>query len=538
MTSNLLDLLDFSPRAEGAEPRPLEFDGDPLAEVPVVLRLICGCQSAVREDEFVIDDVAAVLQKSRTEVQKVFRDENADRGGLVDALRFAALREASEPFHELADRALIMFIGDQPAPALVERLIARLRPILAETSRVGPLSPLKRANQIAAARSTLLVALAGGTLESRLGRSWTPSAVGWIAKRLVQIAEVAKGDLDYEISLTKYDMEEAKSAANKAQDELDGLALNTGSGSEKPDEEVIEDNDDTANEGAEQEALVVLRRLPIAAGSDAKKLMEPFKGLVNRALPLVVTPDLAAVRATLVAELPHLRTVIDAVLTTMSPFKTVRNPPTLFVGPPGCGKTTLAERLMQELGVPFATYDGAGSADAMALGSSRKWSNAAPGLLLDLLVRNEVANPGVVIDELEKVGGSDRNGDLRTSLLGLFEPRRAASFLDRHLEVPVDYSRVIWFGTANTMDGIPLPLANRMRVLKCPAPGREHLDVLAPQLMKAALASRGMNDRWYQPLTQMELDALRRHWRGGSIRNLRRLLEGILAAREQEKLPN
>jgi len=532
MTSNLLDLLDFTPRAEGAEPQPLEFDQDPLDGVPVIMQLMCGCQSSVREDEFVIDDVVAVLHKTRAEVQIVFRDEKADRAGLVDALRFAALREASEPFHELADRTLIMFIGDQPDPALVERLITRLRPILAETSRVGPLTPLKRANQIAAARLTLLVALGGRTLESRLGRSWTPSAVGWIAKRLVQIAEVARGDLDYEISLTKYDREEAESAANKVQDELDGVALAAGSGSEKPDEEMVEDDDVPASEGAEPETLVVLRRLPIAAGSDAKKLLEPFRGLVNMALPLVVTPDLAAVRATLVEELPHLRSVIDAVLTPMASYTTVHIPPTLFVGPPGCGKTTLAERLLQELSVPATTYDAAGTADAMVLGSSRKWSNASPGLLLDLIVQSEIANPGVVIDEIEKAGGSDRNGDIRTSLLGLFEPRRAATYLDRHLDVPIDYSRIIWLGTANTMDGIPLPLANRMRVLKCPAPGREHLDTLAPQLMTAALSARGMDERWYQPLTQMELDALHRHWRGGSIRNLRRLLEGVLAARE------
>ena len=72
-----------------------------------------------------------------------------------------------------------------------------------------------------------------------------------------------------------------------------------------------------------------------------------------------------------------------------------------------------------------------------------------------------------------------------------------------------------------------------MRVLKCPLTGVQHVDVLAPQLLKTVLSARGLDERWAQPLTQDEMDALCRYWPGGSIRNLRRLIEGVLAARDK-----
>lgn len=169
----------------------------------------------------------------------------------------------------------------------------------------------------------------------------------------------------------------------------------------------------------------------------------------------------------------------------------------------------------------------------MILGSNRRWTNAAPGLLLDLITGHEIANPGVIVDELDKLGGSGRNGDLRTSLLGLFEPRRAKAFLDRFLDVPVDYSRINWLATANETFHLPSALMSRLRVLKCPMPSQQHLEALAPQMMKSELASRGLDPRWYQPLTQEELQAIRRYWKGRSIRKLKRLVNGVMAAREK-----
>jgi ATP-dependent Lon protease len=91
---------------------------------------------------------------------------------------------------------------------------------------------------------------------------------------------------------------------------------------------------------------------------------------------------------------------------------------------------------------------------------------------------------------------------------------------------------VVWIGTANTLDGISLPMRDRCRILRFPDPGPAHLPVVATHLLKALVAERGLDRRWALPLDAFELEALGAAWPGGSIRALGRLVEGILAARE------
>lgn len=281
------------------------------------------------------------------------------------------------------------------------------------------------------------------------------------------------------------------------------------------------------------QSLVVVSRLPNWHGEDLRTRLKPFReNLLDQALPLVPTPDLRPVREKLHYALPHLTEVADRILGMIARSDTVRIPPIVLLGPPGCGKTTLLEELAALLDVPDLTVDGAGVADGMLLGTDARWSTGAPGVHLDLIEAHRVANPIIILDELEKLGGSERNGDIRQRLLGLLEPRRAKAFLDPFLTVPIDMSAVSFVFTANLMEGISAPLANRLQVIKCPAPGSEHLDGLAAQLLIAEYAARGMNAEWATPLNASEREALAHHWRGGSIRNLKRFVGGIIDARD------
>lgn len=133
---------------------------------------------------------------------------------------------------------------------------------------------------------------------------------------------------------------------------------------------------------------------------------------------------------------------------------------------------------------------------------------------------------------MDKVGTSRHNGNLHDALLGLLEPQSATRWFDPYLQAPVNLVAVLWLGTANSLQDWTGPLRDRVRVLKFPSPGPQHLSTLSAALMKQIAAERGQDVRWVLPLTGQELDALRSVWPGGSVRRLRRYLEGVLEARQ------
>ncbi|MBA1159232.1 AAA family ATPase [Microvirga mediterraneensis] len=279
--------------------------------------------------------------------------------------------------------------------------------------------------------------------------------------------------------------------------------------------------------------LVILPRLPLATSREARNALTPFEAIAGKSLALLPTPDLAAVRQRLVPRFPHLTGVIDQILTNIVPGDTLRfQSPMLLLGSPGIAKTTLAMALCRELGLPHRVIDGASTFDGMLLGASRQWSAASPGCHWDLILEHRVANPALIIDEVEKVGGSKRNGDLKSTLLALLEPQRAASFLDPYLEMPIDLSALNVILTANDLSPLSRPLLDRLTIIWIPSPGPNHLDALASSLARDLCQARGLDERWYVPLTGAEMDLLRAHWTGGSIRVLRRLVQVVLNARD------
>lgn len=295
------------------------------------------------------------------------------------------------------------------------------------------------------------------------------------------------------------------------------------------------------SDGPSLQVLTTVQHLPGSAedgkGKPGGATMAQARGewgpFAGRRWPLVAVPDLAAVRETLVAEFPYAEGVIDAILQDLAGRPHVWLRPILLVGPPGSGKTRLARRLAEVLGLAFQVYGCSGVADSSLIGTSRQWSTGRASIPLQLLKRVSAACAVMVLDEIDKAGTSTQNGALVDGILPfLSDPTR---IFDPYLECEVDLSGVSWVATANDISGLRRThpaLVDRLRVYTVNAPRRAHLPALLPSVAAEIRAERGLDEAWCPDLLPDEVELVVRHYQGGSVRAVRRLVEAVLAGRE------
>ena len=263
-----------------------------------------------------------------------------------------------------------------------------------------------------------------------------------------------------------------------------------------------------------------------------KEILAPLKDVVNAALPLVLTPPLPVVRSTLLFEFPYAAEVIDFALADLVGRITVRLGPLLFVGEPGGGKSRFARRLGELLGVSVWRTDASRADGAAFGGTDRRWYSAEPCHPFLAVAQGGIANPLVLIDEIEKAATRNDYGRLWDCLLGFLEPETSGRYPDPALQVNLDLSHISYVATANSLDPLPSPIRDRCRVVNFPKPTGADLDALLPAIIADLARDRGLDTSWIPALDVSERAAAAESWHGGSVRRLRRIVEAILRERD------
>ena len=237
----------------------------------------------------------------------------------------------------------------------------------------------------------------------------------------------------------------------------------------------------------------------------------------------VTTPSSPDAMAPLAGDCPNFQEVVDDLARYLGLAHAgdagLNVMPILLLGDPGVGKTHFAKRLARVMQTECELISmNALSAGFVITGSSASWKGAKCGKVAERLVRGRYANPVVVLDEVEKATGSSQSDPL-AALYQLLEPETSRAFRDEFIDVEIDASQIFWVLTANSTEGIPAPLLNRMAVYEVPPPTPEQAAGIAQRIYAGLLAELKLT-RLKPQLGQAAQDKLA----GVSPRDMRKVL--------------